>query len=350
MSLYDSPIYFQDLEIAAKSIVHREWLKGKSILVTGATGTIGSFLVDMLLRYNVTDDMDITVYAAGRECSKLSERFGPVKSNKLIYVQYDMRNEVTFDFSVDYIIHAAGNAHPMAFNSDPVGTIMGNVVGTYSLLEYARKKGTKRLLYVSSGEVYGQGDIALEAFEESYSGYVDVLSPRSCYPLSKRAVENLCASYTKQYGLETVIARPCHTYGPGITLEDSRANAQFFRNAVNGKDIVLKSAGKQMRSYCYVADCVSAIMTILINGEKGNAYNTANPTARITISDFAKVIAETVGKKVIYANPDSVDIANRTPIEKQVLSSRKVEELGWKGCYNISEGVANTIMILKDVM
>lgn len=199
--------------------------------------------------------------------------------------------------SVDYVVHAAGNAHPTTFNRDPVGTIWGNIKGTYNLLEYCKSCKGKRFLYVSSGEVYGQGDLSVEEFEEKYAGYIDILSPRSCYPSSKRAVENLCASYYSQYGLETLIVRPCHTYGPGITMTDSRANAQFFRNVLNGEDIVMKSAGTQLRSYNYVADCASAILTVLFNGEAGQAYNIANPKVRITIAQLADIIAKKSGRK-----------------------------------------------------
>jgi nucleoside-diphosphate-sugar epimerase len=252
-----------------------------------------------------------------------------------------------FDFPADYIIHAGGNAHPAAFQTDPVGTMIGNIFGTHSLLEYGRTHGTKRLLYVSSGEVYGQMDPDLDEFEENDCGYVDSTSPRSCYPASKRAAENLCASYWKQYGLETVIVRPCHTYGPTITDSDSRATAQFFRNALHGEDIVLKSAGTQLRSYCYAADCASAIMTVLACGESGQAYNSANPEDKITIAGLAETIAEAAGRNVIFAESDATDLAQRTPITKQVLSSKKLEALGWRGRYSTKEGVEHTLRILS---
>lgn len=347
MSIYNSKTYIADLEMSAQNTVKIEKLKGKRILVTGATGTIGSFIVDLLLRYNQTDDADITVYASGRSEKRLSDRFDRIKNEKLVFVEHDILNPITFDFPVDFIIHAGGNAHPVAFNNDPVGTIIGNISGTYELLEYGRTHGTERFLYISSGEVYGQGHMSLDSFEENYSGYIDSTSPRSCYPASKRTAETLCASYSRQYGLETVIVRPCHTYGPGITASDSRANAQFIRNVLNGEDIVMKSAGTQMRSYCYIADCASIILTVLINGQSGEAYNSANDNSRITIAGLAKVIAKATGRKVIFADPSAVDIANRTPIAKQVLSSKKVEELGWHGKYDIEDGIFNTLAILE---
>jgi nucleoside-diphosphate-sugar epimerase len=347
MNLYESKTYLRDLDAAAESSFHLERLSGASVLVTGATGTIGSFLTDTLLRYNQTHGANIRIYASGRSLKRLQKRFAPVETEQLIYVAHDVQRPISFDFSVDYIIHAAGNAHPDVFRTDPVGTIMGNVAGTYALLEYGKRHGAKRLLYVSSGEVYGQGDLALDSFEETYSGPVDPTAPRSCYPASKRVAENLCASYSQQYGLETVVVRPCHTYGPGMTDRDSRATAQFFRNALRGEDIVMNSAGTQLRSYCYVADCVSAILTVLMCGKSGEAYNSANPDARITIAGLAQEIAAVAGQKVVFAAPDAVALANRTPIAKQVLSSKKLEQLGWRGHYGVKEGVEHTLAILN---
>lgn len=347
MDLHDSQTYRNDLDEAIAHSIGIQKLKGASVLVTGATGTIGSFVADLLIRYSMISETNITVYVAGRSITKLESQYSTFGKNRVKCLNYDVNQKIDFDIPLDYIVHAAGNAHPSAFNGDPVGTIVGNIMGTYNLLEYARHHGAKRLLYISSGEVYGQGDLNLDEFEESYAGYLNSTSPRSCYPESKRATENLCASYSKQYNLETVIVRPCHTYGPRITETDSRANAQFIKNALKNEDIVMKSAGTQMRSYNYIADCASAIITVLLNGSSGEAYNTANPESRVTISQLAQIIAGAVGKKVIYANPDAVDLANRTPIAKQVLSSKKIEALGWTGAYSVETGIKHTLDILQ---
>lgn len=215
--------------LAAKVLDHvvgMEALRNKSILVTGATGTIGSFVADALIRYSQKNNADTVIYLGGRNAEKLRHQFGIQKN--VDFLQYDMNAPIGFNVHVDYIIHAAGNAHPAAFNGNPVGTTMGNIESTFRLLEYLRLHEGKRLLYVSSGEVYGQGDVSLDSFDELYSGYLDVLSPRSCYPLSKRMTENLCSSYWKQYGVESVIVRPCHTYGPYMTETDNRAHRSLL--------------------------------------------------------------------------------------------------------------------------
>lgn len=346
MSLYDSKTYITDLRTAIKSSVGINELRGSSILVTGATGTIGSFLVDMLLEYN-KNDANIKIYAASRKIERLANRFDKVKSDLLKYIELDVLKRIHFDFPVDYIIHAGGNAHPLAFNSDPVGTIIGNVKGTYNLLEYAKTHETQRFCYISSGEIYGQGDLSLDSFDETYGGYINPTSPRSCYPNSKRVAETLCSSYSKQYGLETVIVRPSHTYGACFTNSDSRANAQFFRNVLNDENIMIKSTGQQMRSYCYIADCASIIITVLLKGKSGEAYNSANPLSRITVAGFAEEIAKATRKKVIFQEPSTLDTVNQTPIIKQVLSSKKVEELGWSGHYTVKRGIAHTLAILR---
>lgn len=345
MNLHQSKLYFEDIDKSLMHTVDIEKLFGKSIIITGATGTIGSFVADALIRLNQQNTANLKIYLAGRNLEKLCMQYEDCSG--IEFLKYDMSRPIEFDVQVDYIIHAAGNAHPAAFNGNPVETTVGNIESTFGLLEYLRKHHGKRLLYVSSGEVYGQGDISLEAFEEKYAGYVDILSPRSCYPLSKRMAENLCASYWKQYGVEAVIVRPCHTYGPHMTSTDNRAHVQFFHNALNGEDIALKSAGSQMRSYNYVGDCASALLTVLVSGISGEAYNLANPKAKLTIAQLADRIARAESRKVVFENPSSVDIANQSPIAKQVLDSNKIEGLGWSPAFSVEDGITHTLNILK---
>lgn len=346
MSFYESETFLDDLRTAVGSSIEIEKLFNSSVMITGASGLIGSFLTDMLLLCNKERNSNITIYALDLSKERLADRFEGAKTDELVFVEHNVNDEPDFDFQVDHIIHAASNAFPAAFNSDPVGTIMSNIQGTKYLLDYGRDHGAKRMLYISSGEVYGQGDLSLECFDESYAGYVDSTSARSCYPNSKRCAETLCVSYTKQYGLETVIVRPSHTYGANATKADNRANVQFINKAIAGEDIVLNSAGNQMRSYTYIADTASAILTVLTKGETGEAYNIAAPNSRTTIAGLAQTIADQTGVRLVFADPDEVQKAELTPIAKQVLSSKKLEGLGWKGRYDPREGVGRILDIL----
>jgi nucleoside-diphosphate-sugar epimerase len=349
MNFYKSENYKKDIEIAVKATIGLEKLYNSSVLIAGGSGLIGSFMADMLLYANKHMNADITVYAMDLSAERLAARYEGIETDKLHFVEHNVNELPAFDFAVDYIIHAASPAFPAAFNSDPVGTVMSNILGTKYLLDYGREHGTKRMLYISSGEVYGQGDLSLEAFEETYAGYVDPTSARSCYPNGKRTAETLCVSYTKQFGIDTVIVRPSHTYGPTVTKADNRANAQFVNKGLAGENIVLNSAGNQMRSYTYLADSASAILSVLTSGESGNAYNIANSNSRTTIAGFAKEVAAQTGTKVVFADPDEVAKAEMTPIAKQVLSSKKLESLGWKGQFTVEEGIRHTLNIMREL-
>ena len=340
----NSRLYTEDLRQAIYNSVGIDCLEGKSVLVTGATGTIGSFIVDELLEYNNTHTKQIKIFATSRNIKHLENLFDNYKTENLTYVEYDTLNNINFNFQVDYVIHNAGNAYPSAFKHYPVETIMGNVNGTYNLLNYALSHGTKRFLYVSSGEVYGQEIIEKESFDERYMGQVEPMNARSCYPNSKRLCETLCSSFYTERHLETLVVRPCHVYGPHLTNNDNRAHAQFIRNALKGQKVVLKSRGQQMRSYCYIADCVSGIFTVLSKGKVNNAYNIANKKAVTTVQNLAKTIALEVGSSVIFENKI---LDSDSPIQKQVLNSEKLEELGWKGQYDIKTGIRHTLKILQ---
>lgn len=349
MNFYKSESYKKDIEIAVNATVGIEKLFNSSVLIAGGSGLIGSFIADMLLLANSHMNANITVYAVDLSAERLASRYDGADSEMLHLVEHNVNELPEFSFDVDYIVHAASPAFPAAFNSDPVGTVMSNILGTKHLLDYGKEHGTKRVLYISSGEVYGQGDLSLESFEETYAGYVDPTSARSCYPNGKRAAETLCVSYTKQFGLDTVIVRPSHTYGPTVTKADNRANAQFVNKGLAGEDIVLNSAGNQMRSYTYLADSASAILSVLTNGESSNAYNIANSQSRTTVAGFAKEVAAQTGTKVVFADPDEMAKAEMTPIAKQVLNSNKLESLGWKGNFTVEEGIKHTLQIMREL-
>ena len=248
---------------------------------------------------------------------------------------------LTGETQFDYIIHAAGGACPSEFALRPVEVIKANIDGVSNLMEYGLKHGMRRFLYVSSGEVYGQGDGRV--FTEDYSGYVDCTSTRSCYPSSKRAAETLCVSYATEYAADVVIARPCHVYGPCFTESDNRVYAQFIRNVLRGEDIVMKSNGEQFRSWCYVVDCVSALLHILLKGENCQAYNIADDESNISIIGLAMMIASIGGRSVVKATPDTGEKQGFNVVTKSVFDIEKVKSLGWRPLVHMEEGIKKTI-------
>lgn len=281
--------YYKDLQEVR--IPDLQSLRGKNILVTGSTGLIGSALIELLLIY--ADRYDITIYAGSRSKVKFTSRF---EANKNLYcLELDVTKPLASDLKFDYIIHAASGASPSAFSTDPVGVMKANLLGAANLLDYGISHGIERFLYLSTGEVYGEG--CIDKWAEKDSGHVDPMSVRSCYPSSKRATETLCVAYARQFNIDTVVARLCHTYLPMFTKHDNRVYAQFIRNVLHGENVILKSKGEQYRSWIYVVDCVAALLYILVNGQSGEAYNVANEESNITIKQLAEVVANVMRSK-----------------------------------------------------
>lgn len=317
--------YWKDIAEVAGTELPWEQLQGCNILVTGATGLLGSCLIDVLMH---RVDGDYHVYAAGRNEARANKLFQKYQTDaRFHFLKYNVMCPLQSDHSFQYIIHAASNASPSFFADNPVEVMKANVVGIINLLEYGREHELRRLMYVSTGEVYGEGDGRV--FTEEYSGCVDSMKSRSCYPSSKRAAETLCAAYVAEYGMDIVVARPSHTYGPHFTESDNRVYAQFIRNVLNGEDIVMKSDGAQYRSWCYVVDCVKGLLYVLLKGKTGEAYNVADTYSNISIRQLAEMVAEIGGSKVVLDLPSDTERKGYNPVTKSVFSTEKLELLGW---------------------
>ncbi len=317
--------YTEDILRAGREALPWERLEGKNILVTGATGLIGSCLVDILMR---REGHSYHVFAAGRNALRARRRFSAYLTRPTFhFLQYDVCEPLPSDETFHFIIHAASNASPAFFAERPVEVIQANVLGTCRLLDYGKQHGMERLLYVSTGEVYGES--TADRLRETDSGYVDCATQRACYPSSKRAAETLCVSYAAEYGTDTVIARPCHTYGPYFTESDNRVFCQFIRNVLAGEDIVMKSDGSALRSWCYVVDCARALLYILLRGACGQAYNVADPTSVFSIRRLAETIAQAAGKTVVCQLPSSQESKGYSAVRHAVFDTAKLQALGW---------------------
>lgn len=335
--------YIEDLQMVSKTIKNIDMLKGKKVLVAGATGMIGSGIVDILMNLNMEQDYDTTVYAASRNQRSSKKRFLRYEENSLFkFVFYDTVKELQFPKDIDFIIYAACYADPNEYNNHPVEIMMSNFLGMSKIFEYSRNNGIQRVVYISSSEIYGIKEENTPYSETDY-GFVDISNPRMSYASSKRATETLCASYLKEYNIPYIIARPGHIYGPTVLDSDTKASSQFARAAKKGENIILKSKGSQIRSYCYVLDCASAILSILINGDIGEAYNISNKDSVISIRQLAEEFAKAAGVKVEFENPSMQEKQVFNPMDNSSLNSSKIERIGWSGMFSPEMGVRRTL-------
>ena len=321
-------------------------LKDKTILITGINGLICSSIVDVLNYLNENYNYSIKIIGTVRDKNKVLKRFS--NCSNLEIIEQDVTKKIKINKKVDYVIHGASNSHPQKFSTDPIGTMLANFDGTKNLLQFSKKNDVKRFVLISSGEVYGTSTKDNISFTEEDCSLIGAINVRSCYPISKLAAETLSICYNNQYNIDTLIVRPCHVYGPTQQENDSRASAQFIRNALMGENIVMKSEGKQIRSYCYVIDCVTGILCSLLYGKTGQIYNIANNKSIVSIKDMALKIAKLANTKVIFNVPSEQELKSYNPVEKSVLDGSKLESIGWKPCFNFDDGIRETIEIMKN--
>lgn len=352
MELYSNKLYMEDVHDVMQLDIPWEKLCDKRILLSGATGLLGSFLVDVLLEKNITSNLGCTVYVLGRDEKKVVDRFSKYKDDKhFVYIPYDAKlpfERPDLDI-VDYVLHLASNTHPIQYASDPIGTITTNIIGLRNMLEFALEHKATRFVFASSNEVYGENRGDVEFFDEDYCGYINPNTMRAGYPESKRCGEALCQAYKVQKGIDVVIPRFTRSYGPTMLMSDSKAISQFIKKCIAGENIVLKSAGTQYFSYTYVADAISGLLTIMLMGRNGEAYNIADEHGDITLRDLAVSIARINGRNVIFEIPDQVEASGYSTATKARLNGNKLKKLGWKPKYDIINGLERTVQILKDL-
>ena len=344
----NSSLYQEDLDNILCSNLPWQELQGKSLLLTGASGLIGTVLVDALMKWNRQVEHGVTIYAVGRSEQRIKERFADYLDNAYFnFITWNVNEPADFAIHADYVIHAASNTHPKAYATDPIGSIMTNLLGLRNVLDFAHKTQSKRVMFLSSVEIYGKAYREDDVFTEDYCGYIDCNTLRAGYPEGKRAGEALCQAYIEQYGMDIVIPRLSRVFGPTMQDSDSKAMAQFIRNAVKGEPIVLKSEGKQRFSYCYVADAVSGLLTILFKGKCGEAYNIAQMDKVLSLKEIAEELGELAGRGIMLDLPDSLESKGFSTAENALLSTKKIKKMLWASHTDIKLALQRTISILK---
>lgn len=343
-----NPIIFEDLLTIGRADLPWIELHKKTILISGGSGFLASYLVQSLLLLKQLYDLDIKVLCVVRNVVLAKERFKPwIEDPSLQIICQDISDPLPIDFpKADFIIHAASQASPKYYGVDPVGTLLANSIGTRNLLDHALVSDTKKFIFFSSGEVYGQPMKNVASVNEMDYGYLDPMNVRSCYAESKRMGETMCVSWANQYNLNVSIVRPFHTYGPGMSLQDGRVFADFVADVVARKDIVLNSDGSALRAFCYLADASIGFLTVLLKGKNTEAYNIGNPFAEISIKELAVTLSKLLPSRqvnVVFKQYNANTKYLQSPIVRVCPSINKIIELGWSPTVGIEQGFQRTI-------
>ncbi len=343
-----NPVIQEDLEYIVSSIGDWDQMYGKTVVIAGAGGFLPAYMAETLICLNDKGRGErVRVIGIVRNEDTARSRFAQLLGrDDFSLIVHDVNDPLTIPGRVDYIIHAASQASPKYYGSDPVGTLGANVLGTRNLLELAREKKVREFLYFSSGEVYGEVDSSRMPIREDCYGYLDPMNVRSCYAESKRMGETMCVSWSWQFGVPVKIARLFHTYGPGMRPDDGRVFADFVADIVGKRDIVMKSDGSAVRAFCYLADATVGLFTILLRGCNREAYNVGNDKCEISILELADMLVELFperGLKVLPQLDDGAGIYLKSKVNRACPDITKLRSLGWEPHFSLEDGFEKTV-------
>ena len=325
-------------------------LNGKCVLVSGATGMLGSLLVDVIMLHNqdMLPEERCHIIAIGRNQVTAKQRFEHwFKCKEFLFLSHDIGFPLTnVEKRADFFIHAASTADPKAYVAEPINTVCANIFGTRNMLDSSLLSENGRLLLCSSVEIYGENRGNVDRFKEDDCGYLNCNTLRAGYPEAKRVSESLCQAYIEERNADAVIIRLPRCYGPTMRTSDSKALAQFIKRALAKKDIILKSAGDQLYSFLYGADAALAILWVLLCGKTGEAYNAADRNSDITLNELAHMVAKKAGTAVRFEIPEEAERKGYSVATKALLDARKLQALGWMPYYNLASGIDETLQIM----
>ncbi len=339
----------EDLDRINSADLPWDQLSGTTVLVTGANGFLPAYLVEALLYRNENHSTNpIKILALVRNRQKAAARFSSYQGRTdLEFIVQDVCDPILFPAPIDFIIHAASQASPKYYGSDPVGTLLPNSLGTHHLLALAKEKRSKGFLFFSSGDVYGRVDPSQMPMKEDVYAPLDPTDVRSCYGESKRMGETMCVCWAHQYQIPAKIVRPFHTYGPGMALDDGRVFADFVADIVNSRNIVMKSDGTAIRAFCYLSDAVTGFLTVLLKGDVGHAYNIGNALAELSIRDLANLLVELFPEKnlrVIQCEGVQAPGYLKSRVQRTCPDITKARQLGWEPTVSVQDGFRRTIL------
>ena len=332
----ENKIFAEDLQyIINAQFIEWEKLDNKTVLVTGATGLIGYCLVSSLLFRNQVFNSNINVIIPVRNIDEAQARFSAqIESGAtLTIIPWDIMKPLCVLEDIDYIVHGAGPTESRYFVEKPVETIQTIIHGTENMLELARKKDVTGFVYLSSMEAYGTHN-SDDLLIESSGGDLDTSNSRNSYPEAKRLSECLCSSYSEEYKVKANSIRLAQTLGININPDDKRIIAEIVRSCIEKQNIILQTKGDTKRCYIYVADAVTAILTVLLSKHGGQIYNVANKDTYCSIYEMAMMVAQNICNNdievIVNESAHLVEKKKFLSTTKLNLNVDKIEKLGWR--------------------
>lgn len=327
-------------------------LDGRVLLLTGATGLIGSTLICFLADCCKKQQISVKVVAVVRDLARANRLFAEQLQSgfDLTFLLGDVEHPIEVSGPVDYIVHAASQTSSQAFVQTPVETIRTALTGTENLLRLAADKKVSGMVYLSSMEVYGAPDTDRKITEHEPTD-LDTMVIRNSYPESKRMCESLCAAYAGEYGVPVKVLRLTQTFGPGVNYQDKRVFAEFARCALEGRDIVLHTLGKTKRNYLFTQDAATAILVALLSDVAGEAYNAANEDTYCSIYEMAELVAQHAAAAPIQVRCEVADDLNQygyAPTLHMNLDTAKLRALGWAPQVGLLESYQRMIRWMQE--
>lgn len=350
---FRNPVISEDMEEIYTRLPETEILRSKAVYISGASGMIASYMAAYLIWLNEEYDYGIQIYAGIRRIEKATKRFGEYCGRGYFHlITEDVLQPLDENLRLDYIIHAASLASPQYYGSNPVETVAPNIIGTYQLLEFCRRRPVQGFLFFSSGSIYGRlnrkNDSGIKEFDY---GVLQYLSAGNEYGESKRCGEMLCHAYWSEYKIPTVCGRITHTYGPTMDVYgDKRVFAEFTANVLDGNDIELKSNGKAVRQFAYATDTVTGLFKILLVGGRGEAYNVGNAHELHSISELAEMFISLRPEKKLKVirsvrNDEGYSASSRRT--ETYSDTSKLERLGWGAVHTVKDGFDRVIKAIE---
>lgn len=341
---YFNEVVQEDMKNIYQDDLPFEKLKNKSILITGATGMLATYLVYFFHYLNIKINLNIQIFILVRNLEKAEKIFqGLINEEYFKILVQDVTEEVELENSIDLIFHLASSANPDSISKNPTSIIKANTLGTINICEFARKKNAK-VFFSSTREVYGKINEGIIFIKENDMGIIDPAENRACYPESKRISETICHSYFLQYGINYQIARIAHVYGPGMNIKnDGRIMADIIFDVLNNQDIILRSDGSALRAFCYLSDAIRGIMSIILCGSKNEIYNLSNEVEEISIKELAELCVLLFPEKRLSIKYEISNNSAYTTYKRIGLDNTKLHSLGWNAKISLSQGLKKTV-------